>query len=49
MLFQQNKVYLFEKSSEIGRTKSALAAKVANFAEIDFCFDSSKYKLLHEK
>ena len=33
------------KSSEIAHTKTALAAKVANFFLINFCFVSSKDQL----
>jgi hypothetical protein len=34
------------KSNEIGHTKTALAAKLANFfSEMDFCFVSSKVQL----
>ena len=48
MLCQKNNLDFVEKavnktkSCKIGHTKTTLAAKFANFFEIDFCFVSSK-------
>jgi hypothetical protein len=34
-----------EQSRKIGATKTDLAAKIANFFEMDYCFVSSKYQI----